>query len=415
MKKLLGLFVLVAIAGACAWRIMELRKTRGSDGRADGKRAPVPVLLATVVHKAMPVEIRTFGTVEASTTVTVRAQVTGTLAELGFAEGEEVKAGQLLCRIAPRPFAADLRQAEAALARTEAQLTNAVTEARRVSELFDKKLVSESERDLALTAVAILRATARADAANVENARIRLDYCEIHSPIAGSAGRRLVDAGNLVTANATALVTINQVQPVAVGFTIPQQELARVRGRTGARELVVEAMLPEGASGPETGVLTFMDNAVDRTTGTLALKAQFPNDSRRLWPGQFVAVRMVVAVESNAVVIPYRAVQNGQNGTYVYVVQADASVTNRLVKIARLVEDESVVEEGLQPGELVVADGQQRVGPGSIVKDAAAGNPGPGVRNPESGTRNPESGTRNPESGVRSAASGTRSPGHSAP
>jgi multidrug efflux system membrane fusion protein len=328
--------------------------------------------------------------------VTIRAQVTGTLAELGFAEGEEVKAGQLLFRIDPRPFAADLRQAEAALARTEAQLTNAVAEACRITGLFEKKFVSENERDLALTAVAILRATARADAATVENARIRLDYCEIRAPIAGCAGRRLVDAGNQVLANASPLVTINQVRPAAVGFTIPQQEMARVRGRPDARELAVEAMLPGGASGPERGVLTFMDNAVDRTTGTLALKAQFPNDALRLWPGQFVAVRMVVAVESNAVVIPYRAVQNGQNGTYVYVVQADASVTNRPVKIARLVEDESVVEEGLQPGELVVADGQQRVGPGSIVKDAAAGD-------------------RSPESGVRKPESGARKPGHSAP
>lgn len=392
MKKIVGLCLLIALVTVCAWRIADLQKKKEGSGKKGGNKPPVPVLQIAAVCKPMPVELRAFGTVEASTTVTIRAQVTGLLAASGFAEGAAIQAGQLLYRIDPRAFEADLRQAEAARARTLAQLTNAVTEARRVSELFDKKLLPENERDLALTAVAMLRATLLADDANAENARIRLGYCEIRAPITGIAGRRQMDVGNLVTANTTPLVTINQVQPVDVSFAIPQQEMARVCGRTEARDLVVEALLPDDDAHPETGVLTFLDNSMDRTTGTITLKAQFANASRRLWPGQFVTVRMVVAVETNAVVIPYRAVQNGQNGTFVYLVQSDATVTDRLVTITRMVEDESVIGKGLESGEVVVTDGQQLLKPGAAVKNAAAS----GKPVAETGTGKPEGGARNP-------------------
>ncbi|MFZ4395650.1 MAG: efflux RND transporter periplasmic adaptor subunit [Kiritimatiellia bacterium] len=380
MKKMVGLLCLVVLVAACVWRIHDLQNKKEGAGKKGGSRPPVPVLQIAAACKPMPVELRAFGTVEASTSVTIRAQVTGMLAESGFAEGAAIQAGQLLYRLDPRAFETDLRQAEAARARTLAQLTNAVTEARRMSELFDKKLLPENERDVSLMAVATLRATLLADDASVDRARILLGYCEIRSPIAGIAGRRQMDVGNLVTANTTPLVTINQVQPVDVSFSIPQQELARVYGRTEARDLAVEALLPEDAAHPEAGVLTFLDNSVDRTTGTITLKAQFANASRRLWSGQFVTVRMVVTIETNAVVIPYRAVQNGQKGTFVYLVQPDATVTDRLVTITRMVEEESVIGKGLEPGEVVVTDGQQLLKPGAAVKNAAeTGKPAAGA------------------------------------
>ncbi len=373
MKKLQGVLILfVVLAGVLG--IVQARRRASTAEAANAshkKREAVPVRLATATTKPMPVALRAFGTVEAITSVTVRAQVTGTLAEIAFAEGAEIRAGDLLFRIDPRPFQAALAQAEAAHARTQAQLENAVRDARRFNDLFSKAFVSESDRDQATTTLAALQASERADSAAVESARIQLGFCEIRSPLTGLAGRRLADAGNLVTANSTTLVTINQLQPVDISFAIPQQEMFHVRGRTVTRDLQVEALLPEDPAHPETGALVFMDNTVDRTTGTIMLKAEFPNASSRLWPGQYVTVSMVVAVETNAVVVPFRAVQNGQNGTYVYVVQPDGTVTNRPVKIARLAEEESVVGEGLQSGETVVTDGQQRLGPCSLVKDTA--------------------------------------------
>jgi len=367
MKKFLVLLVLVAVVAACVWRVVDLWRAKTEEARKASERRPVPVRTAAAVAQPMPFEIRTFGTVEASSSVTVRAQVTGILAAVGFQEGDEVQAGQVLFRIDPRPFEADLHQAEAALARTDAQLANASNDTRRVLDLYGKKFASESEHDAALTSVASLRATRQSDAANVENARIRLGYCEIVAPLAGRVGRRLIDPGNLVTANATALVTINQIAPAAVSFAIPQQELPRVQGRAEARDLLVTACLAEDAAHPERGLLTFLDNSVDRTTGMIALKAGFPNAAHRLWPGQFVTVSLVVSVETNALVIPYKAVQNGQKGTYVYVVRSDGTVTNRQVQIARTIGEESVVGDGLASGEVVVTDGQQRIGPGSIV------------------------------------------------
>jgi multidrug efflux system membrane fusion protein len=372
MKKLLGLLLLAGLVAVCVWRIQGLQERRAADTKKDIKRRPASVLLAPVVCKPMPVEWQTFGTVEPATTVTIRAQVTGLLLETGFTEGGMIQAGQLLARIDPRPFAAELRQAEAALARTQAQYTNAQIEARRVVELFDKKFSSENDRDLALTAVAALRASLLADEASVESARIRLGYCEIRAPLFGCAGRRQVDAGNLVMANTTPLVTIHQVQPVDVSFAIPQQEMARLQGRTQTGELPVEARLPGELALVESGGLTFRDNAVDAATGTLLLKARFANAAGRLWPGQFVHVRLVASIETNALVIPYRAVQNGQQGTYVYLVLPDNTVTDRVVQITRTLGEESLVGKGVVPGDVVVTDGQQQLRPGAAITNAAA-------------------------------------------
>lgn len=409
MKRILGVLVVAAVVVVCVWRITNLQKDKVADGKKGAAGVPAPVLEAAVVCKPMPFEIRTFGTVEASSSVTVRAQVTGVLSEVGFAEGDEVKAGQLLFRIDPRTFEAALRQSEASVARTQAQLTNAVTEARRVTDLFGKGFISENDRDQALTAVATFRASARADEAAVETARIQLEYCTIRAPMDGRTGRRLLDVGNLATANSTALVTLNRLRPVRVTFAVPQAELARLREQSTLQAITVDAVLPEKSDRPEHGALAFLDNAVDPVTGTIALKAEFPNPSDSLWPGQFVDVRMVVAVETNALVIPYRAVLNGQQGTYVFVLNPEhTAVDVRSIKIARSVEDESIVAEGLRAGEFVVTDGQQLLGSGVAVQAKKNAGAAAGGQAEDSQPRAPDSGSRNRETGVRK-------PGQTAP
>ena len=384
MKKLLVISLFILCAAGVYWRIHALQQAKAADTKAGRITVAAPVVTAVVERKPMPVEIRTFGTVEASATVTVKAQVNGLLAEIAFTEGQDVKEGDLLARIDARPFEAALHQAAAALARTQAQRANAERDLRRVSDLFGKGFISENDRDQAVTALAVLQASERADAAAIESAQIQLDYCTIRAPISGRTGRRLADRGNLVTANTTDLVMINDLRPVNVSFGVPQQEMERLRGWRSAPEMRVDATLPEGNGPAETGRLTFLDNAVDHATGTILLKANFANASNRLWPGQFVNVRMSIAIETNAVVIPFRAVQNGQKGTYVFVVKPDQIVEVRLVKIARNVDETSIVAEGLQAGETLVTDGQQRLGPGAKVEVKE-----PGARNPEPGTRTP--------------------------
>ena len=372
MKKLLGIFLLILCSAGIYWRIHTVQQAKAIGLKTGKSAGPASVVTTVVESKPMPVEIRTFGTVEALSTVTVKAQVSGLLSEIAFSEGQEVNTGDLLARIDARPFEATLHQAEAALARTRAQRENAERNLRRTTDLFAKGFVSEIDRDLAATTLSVQQASERADEASAESARIQLEYCTIRSPISGRTGRRLADRGNLVVANTTALVTINEIRPVNVTFAVPQQDLERLRDWRSAPDFRVEATLPDSSGVAETGRLAFLDNAVDRATGTILLKAEFTNAASRLCPGQFVNVRMRTAIETNAVVIPFRAVQNGQKGTYVFVVKPDSTAEVRLVKIARNVDEESVIAEGLQAGEAVVTDGQQRLGPGAKVEVAGA-------------------------------------------
>jgi multidrug efflux system membrane fusion protein len=353
--------------------------------------------------------------VEASATVTVKAQVTGVLEKVVFTEGQEVRAGDVLGWMDARPFEALVHQAEAALARTQAQVANAKRDLKRVEDLFAKGFMSDNDRDQAQTTLATLEASERADAAALETARINLDYCTILAPISGRTGKRLVDAGNVVSANATDLVTINQIHPVNVAFSVPEKELIYFREKTGVPDFTVEAPLPDDPLDPERGRLTFFDNAVDRTTGTLALKASFTNSSARLWPGRFVTVRMVVAVETNALVIPYRAVQNGQRGTYVFVLNvASGTVSVCNVKVARNVEEESIISEGLRAGEIVVTDGQQLLGPDASVtwtNNAASA----GGEAQKTARQNPVVSAAKPEPENKASKSGRSTPEHAAP
>jgi multidrug efflux system membrane fusion protein len=374
----MALAALVAAAAPAG----NVRRTLAGEGPGR-EQAAVPVTAAVAAKKAVPFELGTFGNVEANVTVAVKPQVTGVLTAVHFKEGEAVIKEARLFSIDPRPFQAELDRAEANLARDQAQLNNAKAEAKRQADLFATGGVSEGARDQARAAADALEAAVRADQAAVQTARLNKEYCSVTSPIEGRAGACLADAGNMVKAGDAALVVINQVRPIQMSFTVPQQNLAEIRKRLAAGKLEVRTYVP-GQAQPETGELTFVDNAVDRATGTVRLKATFANTAERLWPGQFVTVKLVLYVQPDAVVVPSQAVQSGQQGQFVYVVKADGKVESRIVTVDRILGDESIVSKGVQAGEQVVTDGQLRLFPDAKVTiKPEPGAPGPGRPGPE--------------------------------
>jgi multidrug efflux system membrane fusion protein len=358
-----------------AFTVVLLTACAGCGGAAEhapGQAPPVPVRAARAVHEDARVELRAIGTVEPYTTVAVRAQVDGQLAETYVAEGQEVRRGERLFLIDPRPVEATLRQAEAKLARDRAQADNARREHRRLARLFESGVVSRDELDRARTQAAAFEADVAADQAAVEAARIELGYTSIQSPIDGRIGQVLVHPGNVVDANETALTVINQLRPIYVAFSVPQQDLPAVRRHAAAGPLAVEA-IASGNGGATPGELVFINNTVDAATGTVLLKARFPNPEEELWPGQFVDVALHLRTEPQAVVIPAQAVQTGQQGAYVFVVRDDGTVESRAVVTGQSFDGRVVVREGVAAGEQVVTEGQLRLAPGIrvAVRDGA--------------------------------------------
>jgi len=332
----------------------------------------VPVTVATVARKPVPVEVRVIGNGEAYSTVVVRSQVDGQLQSVHFQEGQDVKEGDLLFAIDPRPYDSALRQAEANLARDLAQEKNARIQADRAQKLYEEGLISREQHDQFDANAGALEAAVRADQAAVENAKIQLGYCSIRSPLAVRTGKLLVHAGNIVKTNDTALVEINQISPVYVSFTVPEQHLQEIKRYQARGRLKVEAVPSEGETRPEQGVLTFLNNTVDATTGSILLRATFQNAEKRLWPGQFVNVVLRLTSLPNAVVAPTQAVQAGQSGHYVFAVGPNLTVESRPVVTGPVVGHETVIEKGLQPGEKVVTDGQLRLFPGAKVEIKAS-------------------------------------------
>jgi multidrug efflux system membrane fusion protein len=328
----------------------------------------VPVSVAVAERHDVPIQIRVIGNVMPMSTVQIRALVGGELTRVWFREGDDVHHGQRLFSIDPRPYQASLAQAQANLARDEANQHNAEAESKRYADLVKKDYVTHEDFDRISAAAESAGAVVAADRAAIQTAQLQLAYCEIRSPIDGRTGSLVVHQGNLVRANdTTALVVINQVQPVNVQFAIPERQLADLRAR-GFQNVPVIAT-PQGLGAQaETGKLTFIDNAVDSTTGTINLKASFSNSSRALWPGQYVNVALTLSTLPNATVIPAQAVQNGQRGQYVYVVNSDKSVDMRPVSVGQQVDQSIVVNKGVQPGESVVTDGQLRLTPKSKVE-----------------------------------------------
>ena len=357
-----GLLV-VTVAAGLGWPV-----SASAQGKMSKERAPVPVRIATVVLKAAPLELRNFGTVETLNTIAIKSLVGGALLSVKFSDGQDIKQGDVLFIIDPQPFQIALNLAEANLARDTALYENAQKEALRQSDLLKKGYSAQGAYDQARASADAAAASMRADQAAVDNARLQLSYCTIKAPIDGRAGARLVDAGNLVKANDATLVVINQFSPIYVNFSVPQQNLAAIRKWMAAGKVEVRAVVPGREDKPEVGELVFVDNAIDTTTGTIALKALFENRETKLWPGQFVTVTVTLTVEQDKLVVPSRAVQTGQAGQYVFVIHEDMTAEQRPVVVERVLNSESVISKGVEQGETIVTDGQLRLVAGAKVE-----------------------------------------------
>lgn len=374
--------------------------TRASSANREAGTPAVPVTAATVVKKTVPVQTRAIGNVEAFSTIQVKAQVGGELTKVSFTEGQFVKKGDLLFTIDPRPLEAainqiaaniqkdiaQVKQAQANLAKDAAQAKNAQVEEKRYADLLEKGVVSKEQYEQFRTSFEAFQATVnadkaainsseqavKADQANLASGKLQLSYCYIRSPIDGRTGSLMVQQGNLIKANDVPIVVIDQVDPIRVSFAVPEQQLADIKKYSDEGTLKVEAVIAGQDQRPVTGTLSFMDNAVDATTGTIRLKGVFSNSDKRLWPGQFVSIVLTVSVQADAVVVPSHAVQQGQAGSYVFVIKPDLTVESRPIVAGRSLDGETVIEKGLSPGESVVTDGQLRLAPGAKVEVKSA-------------------------------------------
>jgi multidrug efflux system membrane fusion protein len=406
-----AVLVAIAIAGlqACGDSKEGSAKSDKGGGRGRGEGGPAPVLVAKVAQKDVPVNIDVIGNVEAYSTISVRAEVGGLLTKVSFSEGDYVKKGALLFDIDPRPFAAQLSQAEAQLIQAQANATRdtaaasqaeanlardianqkyAAAESARYARLFSQGIVSREKNDQLSASAEALSQTIAADKAAiqsaqaqiaadkaaaataeamVENAKVQLSYTSITSPIDGRTGNLPVKQGNLIAPNTNELTTIAEVQPIYVTFAVPESQLTAIRQHMADGKLQVQAQPQDDATKVQTGVLTFVDNTVDASTGTIKVKGTFQNEGNVLWPGEFVRVTLRLAMLNDAIVVPNEAVQTGQDGTFVYVVKDDRTVTMRPVVTGPRVDQDLVIEHGLEPGETVVTEGQLRLAPNSRV------------------------------------------------
>jgi len=337
---------------------------------------PAPVTVTKAAAKDMPVVLNAVGSVEPINSVSVKSLIDGQILESRVKDGDDVKQNQLLFRIDPRPAQAALKQAQAAQAKDEATLAQARSQVKRYAAIADKGYISADQMEQYRTNADATAAAVKVDQANVAAAKVTLGYTEIHSPIAGRIGRILIQPGNLVKANDTnALVVINQIEPIYVNFALPGAQLGLVLVAQNASPLAVQASVT-GVPKPVDGKVAFVDNAVDTTTGTVKLRASFGNPEHLLWPGQLVTVNLTLGVDKNAVVVPDRVVQNGPDGTYVFVVKADQHAEQRKVDVQRMIDNQAVIGKGLAAGETVVLDGQSRVEDGAALKITEDGTSG---------------------------------------
>ena len=337
-------------------------------------QAPAPVMVATVAQQSVPVQFTTIGTVQPISTVSVKSRDDGQIFKVGFVEGQIVRKGDLLFQLDPRPYKATLDQAEANLVRDQASLVRADLDLKRYAALAKKDFATQQQFEQARATAESAKATIDADQAAIEQAKLNLDYSTITAPIDGRTGNLLVTEGNLVKASDnSALVVINQVTPIYVSFSVPQDTMPEVQRRMALGPVPVAVTINGDPGGPVQGHVTFINNQVDSSTGTIQLKATFDNPDARLVPGQFVNVAMTLSTMSQALVVPSQAVQSGQNGTYVFVVKPDKTVEMRMVKVGPTTDTESVITNGLELGDKVVIEGQLRLVPGTRVdiKNAA--------------------------------------------
>lgn len=339
------------------------KKTEAPKGRPSAH-----VMVALSSQQDVPVQLKAIGTMEASESITIKTQISGELTHVAFREGADVEKGALLFRIDSRPFLAALKKAEAAVARDRVVMENAKRNYERYKQLVKEGIVTEEQAEGYRTTAESAAATMAAGQAEVDNARAQLSYCTITAPVSGRLGQLAVHRGNVVKANETVLVSINKLSPIRANFTVPEKELPEVKRQLAAGKLEVDASIPDAAEIREKGAITFVDNAVDPTTGTIRLKGTFENRQKHLWPGQFVNLSVILSVRKNAVVVPSQAVQIGQKGQFVFVVKPDNSAEMRSITTGPVTNGTTIVENGLQPGEQVVIDGHMRVIPGGKVE-----------------------------------------------
>jgi multidrug efflux system membrane fusion protein len=345
------------------------------------ERPPAPVNVVAAISQNVPLYIDEVGRTVARESVSVQPEVSGRITEIHFTDGADLNKGDLLFTIDPRPFQAQVNLAEANLAQAKAALDLAKIQFARVQDLVDSRAIARQDYDTRKNAVDVSEAQVKQYEAAVESARLNLEYTSIHSPIDGRAGHRLVDVGNVVTANTTTLLSIERIDPIYADFTVTENDFSEVQRHTSKGNLKVEVRLPDEQDKPLVGELTFLDNSVQPASGTVMLRATVPNGSRRLWPGRFVNVRLILATIPGAVLVPAATPQDSAKGPFVYVVKDDSTAEPRPVKLGQRQGDLVVVEQGLKPGERVVTTGQIAVMPGSKVRvdqgDAAGTPPAP--------------------------------------
>ena len=370
--RLIALVVGVALAagGAGFWATRE----RAAPAAAQEPAPAIPVTVGVVTAQDLPMLLHGIGTVQAFNTIAIKSRVDGTIVAVDFTEGQEVKAGAVLFQIDPRPYRAALNQAKAAMAQHTAQLESAQLDFERSSKLISRGFQTQQTFDQQRATVGQLRAAIEGDQAAIETAELNLEYTLIRAPIAGRLGARLVDIGNLVRAgDAAPLVMMTQVRPVFVTFTLPQQHFEDVRDRQIKQPLAVVAYSSDDTRELATGRLTLIDNAIDQLTGTIRLKAQFDNEAERLWPGQFVNVRVVLDTRRAVPTVPSQAVQDGPDGPIVYVVEPGDTVHRKAIEVASIQDGVAAVTQGLQPGDRVVVTGQFRLTEGARISATPPG------------------------------------------
>jgi len=368
VRRAIGAAAILFVAGA----LVIWGHNFGGSGPQAAAQVPapaVPVTAGTVVAQDVPVFLHGIGTVQAYNMVAIKTRVDGQIVKVDFKEGQEVKEGDPLFQIDPRPFQAALEQAQAAKQKDEAQLAGAKLDLERYSKLLGTGYQTRQSYDNQTALVAQLQAAIKGDQAAIDNAQLNLGYADIRSPIDGRLGARLVDKGNLVHANDnTALVTITELKPIFVSFTLPQDTLDEVREQQQKAPLVVRAYSSDGNTLLSVGKLTLIDNSIDQTTGTIHLKARFDNQDERLWPGEFVSLRLILKVRPKAATVPAQTVQEGPDGNYAYIIKPDNTVERRPVTVASVQDGIAVITKGLSPGQRVVVDGQYRLTDGARVK-----------------------------------------------
>jgi membrane fusion protein, multidrug efflux system len=365
-----GIFVIVVLVGWTAYSY--IGGTRAAPSGAAATPA-VPVTPGVAETRDMPVYVRGIGAVQAYNTVTIKSRVDGQIVKVDFTEGQEVKTGDPLFEIDPRPFQAALAQAMAAKEKDQAQLTSAQADLQRYAQLVVPGFQTRQSFDQQKALVAQLQAALKSDQAQIDNAQLNLLYAAIRSPIDGRTGARLVDIGNLVHAtDNTGLVSITQIKPIFVTFTVPQNQFDRIRKSAAAGPVEVQALSADDQTRLAAGTLSLIDNQIDPATGTIRLKGTFDNADEALWPGAFVNTRLVVGVDKNAVTVPARALQRGPDGQYLFVIKPDMTVEIRNVEVAQVEDGVAAIAKGLSAGEQIVVDGQYRLDQGSKVAPQAA-------------------------------------------